>query len=312
MTRLNVRRDFHQRHGTYVINCNPSATPAVNEIYEWMMTVYLPRRFPSMFKLSTATAEKSPVLHNLVTGEDVPTVPDKDPFTTLRTLSSHVDTDFLFLLPTDSTATAPSYPGPAFHPSSYNRSSTPSPASSASANTAPNYHLHAYAGCFPSGFNWLEKIGKPLAAIHTPVPNYEEKLEKSMDRFFATVPPGKIVSRKNWTVTTDRELFKVKGTHGDASRDVNEDAESQVKPEIDLSQTVLRCERQTLHRLPKTGALVFGFKTYQYELDDLKKEGSALELAEAIEGLDKGSVPRTKLYKRADVWGEKVCGYLRS
>jgi hypothetical protein len=32
------------------------------------------------------------------------------------------------------------------------------------------------------------------------------------------------------------------------------------REEIDLSRTVVRCERQTLHRLPRTGALVFAFK----------------------------------------------------
>jgi hypothetical protein len=31
------------------------------------------------------------------------------------------------------------------------------------------------------------------------------------------------------------------------------------KENIDLRKSVLRCERQTLHRLPETGALVFAF-----------------------------------------------------
>jgi hypothetical protein len=34
--------------------------------------------------------------------------------------------------------------------------------------------------------------------------------------------------------------------------------------DIDLKKTVVRCERQTLHRLPKTGALVFAFKVYYF------------------------------------------------
>jgi hypothetical protein len=39
-----------------------------------------------------------------------------------------------------------------------------------------------------------------------------------------------------------------------SSIDVEEEKEN-----IDLRKTVLRCERQTLHRLPGTGALVFAF-----------------------------------------------------
>jgi hypothetical protein len=42
-----------------------------------------------------------------------------------------------------------------------------------------------------------KKINLTLANIHTPVPGYAAKLEKSMDRFFATLPVGKIVKRIN-------------------------------------------------------------------------------------------------------------------
>ena len=81
--------------------------------------------------------------------------------------------------------------------------------------------------------------------------------------------------------------------------------------EIDMGQTVLRCERQTLHRLPGTKALVFAFKTYTYPIEELRDEGSGEELADAIEGLGKGNVPEITVYKRQVVWGKKVAAYLR-
>lgn len=74
----------------------------------------------------------------------------------------------------------------------------------------------------------------------------------------------------------------------------------------------LRIERQTLHRLPGTGALVFGFKTYRYGLDEVKREGSGGELAAAVDGLKEASVPEMNTYKRGVVWGEKVKAYLRA
>jgi hypothetical protein len=80
--------------------------------------------------------------------------------------------------------------------------------------------------------------------------------------------------------------------------------------EIDLSKTFVRCERQTLHRLPKTGALVFGFKTYMYPIHEIRDEGSGEILAEAIDGLGSGSVPGLTIYKRQVIWGEKVKAYL--
>lgn len=81
--------------------------------------------------------------------------------------------------------------------------------------------------------------------------------------------------------------------------------------EVDLNQTVLRCERQTLHRLPGTKAVVFAFKTYMYHIQELRDEGSGLDLAEAIEGLGKGNVPDITVYKRQVMWGKKVASFLR-
>lgn len=69
------------------------------------------------------------------------------------------------------------------------------------------YVLEAYSACFPSGFQPKEKIGKKLADIHGPVPGYKEKLEKSMDRFFARLEAGRLVKRVNWSLTVDEELF---------------------------------------------------------------------------------------------------------
>lgn len=308
------------------MQCNPVATAATNELYEWMLRTYLPKRFPTMYQL-----RQPDVLSNLATGEEVQIYGnDVDQVTKLKQLSSHVDCDFLFLLPeAEPNAPSPQYPGPAFHPSSFLSStatSTPSEQLPTSEATQPKYHLHGVCGTFPSGFNWLEKIGQPLAGIHGPVPGYGAKLERSMDRFFATIAPGRIVQRRNWAITMNRELFILGSNHGDASEkggaqvaDSLADQEAMQNADtqgdaggVDLEKVVLRTERQTLHRLPKTGALVFGFKTYQYNLDDVKKEGSGEALARAIEGLWLGNVNRMVLYKKANVWGKTVVDYLRS
>ncbi len=80
---------------------------------------------------------------------------------------------------------------------------------------------------------------------------------------------------------------------------------------VDPRDCRLRCERQTLHRLERTGALVFAFKTYLYTLDEVIEDGLADEMADAIDGLGTGSVPAVKVYKSGVVWGRKVCEYLR-
>ena len=76
-----------------------------------------------------------------------------------------------------------------------------------------------------------------------------------------------------------------------------------------IKQTFLRCERQLLHRLPNTKALVFNFKTYLYAIREIKEEALDPKLADAIEGLRTGSVPQMWFYKRGVVWGEKVAEF---
>lgn len=146
-----------------------------------------------------------------------------------------------------------------------------------------------------------------------------------MDRFFSSVPFGKIVQRANWAVQLDDGLFHRDGNHislstGDnvmadatyeASSEELREWESEARS-VRVEECRLRCERQTLHRLEKTGALVFGFKTFLYPLGDIKKEGGGEEMAVAVEGLWKGSVPGMAVYKRGVVWGKKVCDFLRA
>lgn len=71
-------------------------------------------------------------------------------------------------------------------------------------------------------------------------------------------------------------------------------------------------ELQTLSRLPKTGDILFSFKTYTYPLEDIKAEGLGPELADAIDGLKTGNAPGMWKYRGATRWAKSVCEYLRS
>lgn len=267
--RIALRRQLIQDEGENVLALNEKAYSAVFEIYEWLIHTYLPRRFPTVFTLTPIG------LRNKVTSETLPlTAPSAAE--ALRILGGHVDDEFLFLVPSSNPA------------------------------DEGKYRLEAFITCFPSGFNTRRKLGLLLRDIHTPVPGYSEKLEKSMDRFFASLPVGKIVKRFNWSITTNRDLFNLSGNHA-----TEEEVATKKDEDFDIDQTVLRCERQTLHRLPKTKALIFGFKTYQYPIRELRDEGSGEELAQAIDGLGTGNVPGMTVYKRQVVWGERVKAFLR-
>ena len=296
LDRMQIRKSTMDKHRAATLQCNKVAEPAVREFYDWMVTTYLPRRFPSVY--NPVATPSGPHLLNLASQTSIPIRP-VSPIAALETLGEHVDTDWLILLP-----------------------------SSTAADGSPVYHLQAFVTCFPAGFSTREKCGNPLAAIHAPVPGYANKLEKSMDRFFAKIDVGRIVRRTNWSISTDDKLFSEGGNHmySDAEQtkpvdnnktldvdapELDEKVEQQ-KRDVVVDDCRLRCERQTLHRLPQTKALVFGFKTYLYRLDEVKEEGLGPVLAEAIDGLGKGSVPGMAFYKRGVVWGEKVKEYLVS
>ena len=64
---------------------------------------------------------------------------------------------------------------------------------------AEGYALAAAVVCFPSRWSLAEKAGKPLRAIHGPVPDYEAELTRPVDRFFDMLKPERPVWRANWS-----------------------------------------------------------------------------------------------------------------
>nr|POF04118.1 hypothetical protein CFP56_21873 [Quercus suber] len=250
LNRLELRRQLIATHPTSTLLCNNIAIPAVLELYTWMTQTYLPTRFPTIYQLSHTER----VLMNTATRTPLPLTPSS-PLAALRSLSENIDTDFLFLLPDPAT----------------------------SSDSTPTYILQAFATCFPSGFSTIAKSGLSLSAIHAPVPSYADRLEKSMDRFFARLELGRIVKRANWSISTDDVLFKETGNHLYTSSSSSSSAHSSTsgaprehdemqkqRAAVQVEECRLRCERQTLHRLPHTKALVFAFKTYMYTLDERK------------------------------------------
>lgn len=286
LTRMRLRQEILDQNRDVTVRCNEIAQPAVFEFYRWMFGVYLPRRFPTVYRLVNHPAGGSlQALYNQASDVFIPTAPPSDPLAALRTLGIQIDTDFILLLPT-----------------------------SRDAEGAAIYHLHAFVNPCPSGFNLSEKLGLPLSGVHGGVPGYQARLARSMDKTFARLERGKLIRRSNWTITTNDRLLNLGGTHlyGDTE---GEEAQRQVEVEqakVKIEECRLRSERQTLFRLPESGAIVFSFKTYLYTLEEVKRRGHAAALAEAIEGLGRGNVPEFEYYKRKVIWGPKVLEYLRT
>ncbi len=137
--------------------------------------------------------------------------------------------------------------------------------------------LTAAVLCFPSRWRLADKLGRDLAAIHAPVPLYAERLERPVARFIAALAPDRLVERFNWTIHDGSELFQPV-PHVASGPPVT----AATAP----ARLHLRVERQTLNRLPETGAVLFTIRTRQAALAEVMAvPGAAAALAEAVRGL---------------------------
>jgi dimethylamine monooxygenase subunit A len=133
--------------------------------------------------------------------------------------------------------------------------------------------------CFPSRWRLMDKIGKPLSAVHGPVPLYADRLAAPVDRFMRHLKPGHIASRLNWSLLDDPALFQPGGKW-------RVDSVSDITAQNAGSRVFLRVERQTLRRLPMTKAVLFGIRVHVYALEQVVDgPGRALALTEAVRAL---------------------------
>ncbi len=131
--------------------------------------------------------------------------------------------------------------------------------------------LAAASVCSPTRWVLAEKLGRPMADVHRPVAGYTEQLAGSVDRFFDRITPATPRWRLNWNLTDSTDLYQPGGKHRD-------------QPSPGLTAAVvpdrvwLRVERQTLVRLPATGAVVFGIRIHQDPLATLAERPEDLDL----------------------------------
>ena len=133
--------------------------------------------------------------------------------------------------------------------------------------------------CFPTRWRLPEKIGLVATDIHRSVAHYED-IAAPLDTFLDRLRPGSPVWRANWNLVDDHE--RCQDYHPAPGRHLDCDSD-------DVADLVdLRVERQTLRRLPRTGAIAFGIRVHQRSLRSLEDRpdvlGRLLAAAEALPG----------------------------
>ncbi|KAJ2901589.1 hypothetical protein MKZ38_001668 [Zalerion maritima] len=175
LSRIQHRRFLVTQMPETTIGDRDAAKPAIRELFEQVVLDYLPKRYPTIFKLEKST------FTNWVTGRscNVNTAA-MDEAMMLRTLAENAEEDFFLMVP--------------------------------DANDV--YRLQGYVACFPGGFLCPSKAGWSVRELHQAVPGYNEKIGNAVDRYFARMKAGVFIRRWNWSLQTDGvELFKTEGNN---------------------------------------------------------------------------------------------------
>ncbi len=160
--------------------------------------------------------------------------------------------------------------------------------------------LRAAILCAPSRWRLHEKIGRPLADIHGPVPLYADRLAAPVDRFMRHLQPGKLAERLNWSIVDDPALFQLEGKHRTS-------LDPTITPGNVGTRLWLRVERQTLSRLPAAGFVLFTIRVHSYGLHRIAAQpGAAARLAEAVRAMP----PAMAAYKSLPAFREALLAFL--
>jgi hypothetical protein len=124
------------------------------------------------------------------------------------------------------------------------------------------WRLEGGCVCFPSLWSLAEKMGGTPGAVHAPVAHYAEELAARVDTFFDRLSPDKPVWRRNLSLWPACLLWVP--TH-----ELAPELWDPVPTDPAAPRLWLRTERQTLRRLPDSGAILFTIRVQMAPLSVL-------------------------------------------
>jgi hypothetical protein len=123
------------------------------------------------------------------------------------------------------------------------------------------YDLTAAVLCFPASWTLAQKLGRPMTGIHQPVEIYDAALAARVHRLLSAIRPEQPLWRMNFFTYDDFMLHHPR-VEGDWRRQPT-------------GKSYVRCERQTLLRLPRTEAVLFAIHTIVVDANQLGAEDYA-------------------------------------
>jgi hypothetical protein len=168
------------------------------------------------------------------------------------------------------------------------------------------YYLLSGAIILPGFWRLEDKFGMPLSEIHTSgdVPQFREKLERGMLGFFSRLRPEQMYARNNYFIQVDDDLAWSWSIGDEDSPAISWNTAEKNRA---VEHHMFRAERQTLRRLPRTGAVVFTIRTYFHPITEIAQEDYVPgRLASAIRSWG-DDVAR---YKGRERYGDVLLEYL--
>lgn len=168
------------------------------------------------------------------------------------------------------------------------------------------YYLLSGAVLLPGFWRLEDKVGMPLSEIHTSgdVPQFKEKLERGMMSFFRRLKCEDMYARNNYFIQVDDDLAWSWSIGPEDSSAISWNTAEKNRA---VEHHHYRSERQTLRRLPKTGAVVFTIRTYFHPITEIAQEDFVPgRLASGIRSWG----PDVQRYKGAEKYSEVLLEYL--
>jgi hypothetical protein len=129
--------------------------------------------------------------------------------------------------------------------------------------------LTAASLCAPSYFSAARAVGKALEDLHQPVTGFGDNLLARVVRIFDRLDTTQILERRNWSVVSSGALFLPESEPIRAR-------EPYLEPARAGQDLFLRMERQTIRRLPQSGAVLFTIRVHRHPLDHLRRDPDRL------------------------------------
>lgn len=171
---------------------------------------------------------------------------------------------------------------------------------------------------FPGFYLLSEKIGTSLFTTHAPVPQFNEKLLRSVERTLTRLKPDQPIERTSWEIvdhTPDGEQFWVPmagslptSTGAKPMHDYHRSGRAENACETeDASKLLLRLDHQTFVKMPKSGVVFFGVHPFRRPLSELQYKPHIPKLLLDIHRL---GPPDIMKYKGAPLYQDSVIPYL--